>query len=306
MTAVIARQQFQSLLRQRLFLATVGILVTMTGLAGVIGWSSHDTIVRIYHEATVYLAAQNRPAPPNPFTLKPTLSLLSNMEIYIPLIGALLALVIGHFAMAEEASTGVGRLVFSRDVSRWHYLFGKTGAVAAVLAVAMAACAAVSAVAVLVVNRSLPTPAEFGRLALFYGASWVYLLVFALVGMVTMLLTDRRPLALLLALGVWLVVTFALPEFTSGLHPVASLNPIVDPVSTSQTFFQVTAKARPLSIFEQYKTASAHILDTATTGEPASRVALRLLPLAGAIGGLGAALAALIRRHDYAKGAVDA
>lgn len=306
MTAVIARQQFQSLVRQRVFLATVGILLAMTALAGVIGWSSHNTIVRIYDQATIYLADQGRPAPPNPFDLKPTLALLSNMEIYIPLIGALLALIVGHLSMADDATTGIGRLLFSRPVSRSSYVAGKATAVAAVLALTMAAAGVVSVAALGLVNHALPTLGELGRITTFYGLSWLYLLVFALVGMVTMLLTDRRPIALLAALGVWLVITFALPEFTSGLHPVASLNPIVDPVSTSQTFFRVTAKARSLSLFEQYKAASAQILAIDTTAEPAGRVLLRALPLAGTGALLGAAGTRLVRRHDYSTGATDA
>ena len=116
--SVIARQQVQSLVRQRVFLATAGILLLMTALAGVIGWSSHDTIVRVYDQATIYLADQGQPAPPNPFDLKPTLSLLSNMEIYIPLIGALLALVVGHLSLADDETNGIGRLIFTRPISR--------------------------------------------------------------------------------------------------------------------------------------------------------------------------------------------
>ena len=230
MISVIARQQIQSLVRQRVFLANAGILLLMTALAGVIGWSSHDTIVRVYDQATIYLADKGQPAPPNPFDLKPTLSLLSNMEIYIPLIGALLALVVGHLSLADDETNGIGRLIFTRPISRASYVAGKALAVAVVLAFTVAACLLVSLAALLLVNGAAPTAAELGRLGVFYGLSWLYLEAFALVGMVTVLLTSRRPLALLAALGVWLVVTFALPEFTSGLHPVASLNPIVDPL----------------------------------------------------------------------------
>lgn len=305
MIAVIARQQVQSLVRQRVFLATAGILLLMTALAGVIGWSSHDTIVRVYDQATIYLADQGRPAPPNPFDLKPTLSLLSNMVIYVPLIGALLALVVGHLSVADDETNGLGRLIFTRPISRASYLAGKALAVAVVLAATMVACLVVSLVALLLVNGTAPTATEVGRLGLFYALSWLYLEAFALVGMVTVLLTSRRPLALLVALGVWLIVTFALPEFTSGLHPVASLNPIVDPVSTSQTFFRITSKAASLSVFEQYKNASAQILATATANETGGHVALRSLPLLGAIGGLGGAAAGLVRRHDYSKESSD-
>lgn len=69
-----------------------------------------------------------------------------------------------------------------------------------------------SAVSLLAVNRALPSAAELGRLTLFYALSWQYVMLFALIGMVTALLTRRRSLALLAALGVWLVLTFAVPQ----------------------------------------------------------------------------------------------
>ncbi|MCB0964528.1 MAG: ABC transporter permease subunit [Acidimicrobiales bacterium] len=306
MIAVVARQQLQSLRRQRVFVVTVGILLSMTALAGLIGWSSHTTILRVYDEATRYLAAQGRAAPPNPIDLKPSLALLANMEIYIPLIGALLALIVGHLAMADDATTGIGRLLFSRPLPRPAYVAGKALAVAIALAGTLLACAVVSAVEVGLVNHAAPSLGELGRIGLFYALSWLYLLAFAVVGMVAVLLTDRRPLALLGALGVWLVVTFAMPEFTSGLHPVASLNPVVDPVSTSQRLFQITAHARGASLFEQYKAASAQLLAIDPVREPWGQIALRALPIAALAAVAGAAGAWLVGRHDYSKGASDA
>lgn len=304
MIAVVARHQLESLRRQRILLATILSLLAMTALAGVIGWSSHNTIVRVYNDATQLLAADGKPAPPNPFSLKPTLSLLSNMSIYIPLIGALLAVVIGHVAMVEDKSNGTGRLVFSRPLSRRDYLAGKATAVAMVLAATMAASAVIATVSVVLVNRATPSVGDVGGLASFYAVSWLYVQLFALVGMVTVLVTAKRSLALLGAMGVWLVLTFAVPQFTSGLHPTASLNPVVDPVSTSQTFFRVTANLRPLSVAEQYRAASSQILELAPP-EPAGTTALRILPIAGALGLLAVAATGLVNGHDYSKGSSD-
>lgn len=304
MIVTVAAHQVFSLRRQRILVALLGPLVAMTALAGVLGWMSHNTIVRVYDEAVRLLSAEGRPAPPNPFELKPTLSMLSNMSIYIPLIGALLALVLGHVSLADDQSNGLGRLVFSRPVPRSSYVLGTMLAAAAVLAAILATSLIVSTVSLLLVNRAVPTATEFGRLTLFYGLSWLYLLLFALVGMVTVMLAQRRSLALLAAVGVWLVVTLAVPQFTSGLHPTASLNPVSDPVSTSQPFFGATAKARAFSVSEQYKTASAHILGTAPA-ESASGTARRVLPLAVSVAGLGLITTRLVRRHDYSKAASD-
>lgn len=304
MMATVAAQQITSLRRQRVFLALLATLLVMTALAGVIGWSSANTITRVYGEAVRLLAAEGKAAPPNPIGLKPALSLLSNMAIYIPLIGALLAVVLGNLGMADDKTTGVGRLIFSRQLSRTSYVLGKILGSAAVLAVVLVSSLLVSVASLLVVNGALPTSGELARLAVFYALSWLYLMLFALIGMVAVLLSRRRSLALLSALGAWLVLTFVVPQFTSGLRPTASLNPVTAPVSTSQRFFQVTAKARPVSVSEQYKSASASILQTGPA-EPVWTTVGRTLPLAGLTVGLALLTVGLVRRHDYSRSSVD-
>ncbi|MHB8671260.1 MAG: ABC transporter permease [Acidimicrobiales bacterium] len=295
----IAGQQLQSLRRQRVMGVLFATMVAMTAAAGLIGWSSHVTIVRVYDEAVRLLAAEGKPAPPNPFALKPTLSQLSNMAVYTSLVGGLLALVLGHLSFADDQSEGVGRLIFSREVSRAAYARGKVVGAAVSLGAVVVASMAVSAVGLLLVNRSL-SGADLGRLTVFFALSWLFLLVFAMVGMVTTLMSRRRSLGLLWALGVWLVMTFALPQLTSGLRPVASLNPVVDPVSTSQTFFKVSALARPISVTEQYKNAAGRILRTGHP-EPGTTTAVRVAPIAGLVVVLAAGVELLVRRHDYSR-----
>jgi len=298
MIATIARHQILSLRRQRTFLWLLATFLVMTALAGVLGWSSHRTIVGVYDESVKLLATQGLPAPENPFRLKPTLSLLSNMVVYIPLIGALLAIVLGHISLADDETDGIGRLVFSRRINRTTYIVGKAVGAAVVLFSILAVSLAVSTLALVIVNRALPSFGEFGRLAGFYGLSLLYLMVFAFVGMATVLLTHRRSLALLTAMGVWLVITFAVPQVTSGLRPTQSLNPITDPVSTSQAFFRATSKARPYSVVEQYKQISGQVLETSTVkGSLTGLLSIAALGLLLAI-----AIVLLVQRHDYSTG----
>lgn len=121
MIGTIAWHQIRSFRRHQTFMATFAILLAMTALAGVLGWSSHHTIARVYDQAATLLADSGKPAPPNPFVLKPALSLLSNMVVYIPLIGALIALVLGHMCIVDDEVNGIGRLVFSRhEIGRAH------------------------------------------------------------------------------------------------------------------------------------------------------------------------------------------
>ena len=303
MIATVTSQQVLSLRRQRVFLAMLTTLLTMTVFAGVLGWSSHRTIVRVYDEAVKLLASTGKPAPPNPFLLKPTLSMLSNMVVYIPLIGALLALLIGHLSIVDDEVDGTGRLVFSRQITRTSYALGKMVGTAIVLAAIAAASLLVSAASLFVVNHTIAV-GDFGRLALFYALSWLYLMVFGLIGMVTVLSSRRRSIALLAAMGAWLVVTFVIPQFTSGLRPTQSLNPITDPSSTSQTFFKVTTKLRPYSVVEQYKEASGRVLQTATA-ESLDRTILRILAIVGFVLVLALINVRLVQRHDFSRSAVD-
>lgn len=304
MISAVISHQLLSLRRQRVFALAIGVLVAVTVMAGILGWSSHRTIIGVYDEAVKLLATRGESAPPNPFLLKPKLSMLSNMVIYITLMGALVAIVVGHLGIADDKTNGIGRLVFSRRISRGQYLAGKVGAAGLVLAIGMAAAALVSTLALAVVNREVPSAADLARLGGFYLLSWLYLLMFALVGMITVLVSRRRSIGLLSALGVWLVVTFALPQFTSGLRPATALNPIVDPVSTSQRFFRLTAKVRPYSVAEQFKEVAGRILRTAPAESTGSSVA-RLLPIAGACVLLTAAALWLVRRHDFSRSGQD-
>ncbi len=304
MIATVASQQIRSLKRQRVVWILIGTLLVMTLLAGVIGWSSHRTIIGVYDEAVKILTSKGRPAPANPFLVKPSLSLLSNMVIYITLIGALLALLLGHLTIADDQSGGVGRLIFTRAVTRTSYAIGKVVSVCVVLAAALVGCWAVSVMSLWVVNGGPASGRELERVAVFYAVSWLYLLIFSLVGMITVLATRRRSIGLLSAMGVWLVVTFVVPQFTSGLRPTASLNPIIDPVSTSQTFFRVTSRARPVSIVEQYKQVSGRVLETASA-ETTRQTIERLAPLATLVIVLVVLLIVMVRRHDFSGTADD-
>jgi ABC-type transport system involved in multi-copper enzyme maturation permease subunit len=301
---VVAAQQLTVLRRQHTVVTVVAVLVGVTVLAGVIGWSSAATITRVYDQAVVLLASQGRPAPPDPLGLKPPLSLLSNMTIYVPVVGALLAIVVGHLSLSDEQTSGVARLLHSRLLTRRDYLLGKLVAVSGLLTAALAASLLVSGVSLVVVNGVFPTPDQLLRLLGFYGLSLLYLVVFALVAMVAVLLTRRRSLALLSALGVWLVVTFVVPQFTSGLRPTASLNPLSVPTGTSQTFFDITSRVRFLSLSEDFKDASGQVLAT-TTGQPATATVGQVVPLLVVAAALTGLALVLVRRHDYSRSAAD-
>jgi len=303
-TVVIARQHLRSLARRQTFVLMLVVLLLMTALSGFIGWSSHATIIRVYDETVRTLHAAGRSAPPNPFDNKPRLALLNNMIIYVPLIGALLAIVIGHLSVMDDRLAGVTRVIFSRPVSRSSYFWGKFAGSAIAITAIMAACLLLSGVAITLLNSGLPTASELLRLIEFYLLAGAYLMLFVLIGMIASLLLRSQSMALFAAVAVWVLITFATPQFTSGLRPVASLNPVTDPVTIKRSpFFKVTAAAKPASVSEQYKALSAQILTEGSHVKPLD-TAGKLAPIA-IIGLLLTAWASrLVRRHDYSEESV--
>ena len=301
-TVAIARQQLLMLTRRRTFILMLGVLLLMTALSGFIGWSSHATIIRVYDETVRTLATAGKPAPPNPFAAKPRLALLNNMIIYLPLIGALVAIVIGHISVMADRQAGVTPAIFSRPVRRAAYFWGKASASAIAVAAIMVACLGLSVIALTLINSGLPTGGEFVRLALFYGLSGLYLMLFVLVGAIAALLMRSQSMALFVAVAAWVLVTFATPQFTSGLRPVASLNPVADPVKTTNSaFFRATSKAKPISVGEQYKALSSRIL-TAGSHFEVARTTRQVAPIAIFVLLLGGWTSLLVRRHDFSQG----
>jgi ABC-type transport system involved in multi-copper enzyme maturation permease subunit len=300
-TVVIARQHIRSLSRSHTFVLMLGVLLLMTAVSGLIGWSSHATIIRVYDETVRTLAAAGKSAPPNPFASKPRLSLLDNMIIYVPLIGALMAIVIGHMSVTADRQAGVTRVIFSRPVQRSSYFWGKVAGSAFAGTVIMAACLLLSVLSLTLINGGLPTASELLRLTLFYALSGLYLLLFVLVGMVAALLTRSQSMALFAAVAVWVLVTFATPQFTSGLRPVASLNPVTDPTTVSRSaFFKATSKAKPIAVNEQYKALSTRILTEGSAARPAKSAA-QLAPIAFFVLVLGGWANLLVRRRDFSE-----
>lgn len=298
---IVARQHVRMLSRSHTFALMLGVLLVMTALSGYIGWSSHSTITRIYEETVRTLRAAGKPVPPNPFATQPRLSLLNNMVIYLPLIGALLAIVIGHMSISEDRQAGVARIIFTRPVRRSSYFWGKLVGSTLAIASMMAACLVLSVVTVSFINAAVPTSSELLRLALFYGLSGLYLLLFTLVGALGALLTRSRSMGLFAAVAVWVLVTFATPQFTSGLRPVASLNPVTDPATISKSaFFRATSKLKPVAVNEQYKALSSRLLATGSSADPGKTVT-QVLPIVALTLLLSGWTYLLIRRHDYSE-----
>jgi ABC-type transport system involved in multi-copper enzyme maturation permease subunit len=275
----IALQYARSLIREKTVVVLMLMLFGITIASSFIGWSSHHTVIAAYNQTILMFQSSGKLIPPDPFATQPDLSILKNMVIYIPLVGALLAIVIGQIGVMADNVAGTTKLIFSRPIARQDYLAGKLLGISYVLLAIISICLTTSIVSLLIINSHLPSVREMAKLILFYILSFGYLLLFALVGFLAALLTRSQSLALLGALAVWIVISFVIPQFASGVSPIASLNPATAPVDATQSaFFRTTQIVKPVSLGEEFKSVGLKLLDASPAGDR-TRTLPQLIPL---------------------------
>lgn len=195
---------------------------------------------------------------------------MRNAIIYVTLIGALLAIVMGAQATLRDRKAGTSGLVLSRPVAGVARLCGQFAGVGTVLAGVLALSmmltwTIISAIvgAVLGVDATL-------RLIGFGALSWLLLAIFVLLGMLAGLRSRREASALLVPFVVWSLLAFVVPQIGTAARPVSLLNPVPAVVSSGSGFELAATITGPLSVTEQFKRLSGLLLQDATvTGSPA-------------------------------------
>jgi ABC-type transport system involved in multi-copper enzyme maturation permease subunit len=260
----IAISEFQALSRQKTFVLLLVIFLSMALFSTYIGWSTKNTILKVYDETVKTMAAGGiTEAPANPFLNTPALAILKNMVVYVFLIGSLLAIIVGYSAFIRERRAGVARIIFSRPISRDAFMFGKMGGILLVLAVVMAASFLISVFSASLVYSRLLSGTELFLLFVFYGISLEYILIFALIGLFFAIIATSDSLALLIPVMIWMLISFVMPQLTSALDPTALLNPTNIQTAFPQSHFFRTAQAiiQPFSIAESYKIIGRTLLE---------------------------------------------
>lgn len=270
---IIAANEVKTLFREKTFLLLLGIFLLMTAFSAYIGWSTKTTILGIYNASLITLQHSGiGHFPPNPFINIPALSIFRNMIIYIFLIGALLGIVVGHRSFIRERKTGVTWLLFSRPIGRSTLIIGKIAGIILALFLIMLIIFLISILSTLVIPHQQLTLVEVTKLSFFYVISLLYMLIFALIGITCAIVFSTESLALLVPIIIWIVVTFILPELTTGQNPVALLNPTNIVQNTAQGGFFTTMQIYlfPVSIEQHYTTISQPLLETQKQFHPMS------------------------------------
>ena len=260
---MIARQSARFVLRERTVALLSLMFVTLVLMSAWLGWSATSTVNRIYLDATVFLKSAGQPVPTNPVLDISPLSLIRNMSVYVALIGALSAIVIGNRLVSLDRKAGVLPLIGSRPLSQHAYATGKIAALSGLI-LALAAVAGLAAVATFLLLPAVTlTVVQWAQLAGFMAVTTLYMGIFGLTGLAAGAWAKSEAVGLLLPVTLWLTLTFIAPQLTTNLNPTAAINPIsamATPPDTSFSYWSAHILG-PFSLADAYKFASAGLLD---------------------------------------------
>lgn len=290
-----ARHEVTCLRRERLPMVLLIAFVFMVSMSGLIGWLTNTTVSDVWVKTT----EAGLTSAPNPFADVSPLYYARNTIIYLVLVGALMAVVVGVVSGIRDRKARTTDLVLSRPIGVQGYLVGKLLGIALWMAAVIGVVFVATWISIAVITRAPLTVGDSGRLLAFFAVAVVLLMAFVTLGLLSGIYATRETTALLVPISLWSVVAFVLPQIGTAANPVSMLNPVPAVVDPGGAFDVLNAWVSPLSITEQFKRASGQILgDPNATGD--LTVALTIVFGALVLG----VIALLATRRDRIRGAL--
>jgi ABC-2 type transport system permease protein len=252
-----ARHEVLSTWRSRTAHILLYVFIGMVLVSAFIGWATNRTVTSVYDQ----ISADGMTDQPNPFLDASPLNYARNAIIYVILIGALMAMVLGAQSTLRDRKAGTSPLVLSRPVGTVSRLFGQLAGIAAVLAAVLAVSFLASWISIGIIDGAVLGPEATLRLTGFALLSLLLLLGFVIIGMLSGMVSRNETTALLVPFVIWSAIAFVLPQIGTAARPVALLNPVPHPPATGGYFDVVAAITSPFAITEQFKRASGDLLE---------------------------------------------
>lgn len=306
--SILRHHALSALVRERTITLIAVLFAVLVLVSAYLGWSATSTVDAIYANAVQWLQANGKPVPPNPVTQGSALGLLRNLTIYIGLIGAFSAIVIGYQMVEADRRAGVLPLIGSRPLERLDYARGKMGALTLAVGALTILATVVGAMTLIILPSVHLDASGWVRLLAFFALGWLYMMTFGLIAIGASARASGETAGLLIPVVIWLVLTFVWPALTGNILPTAAINPIsaLAPAPQSSVFDLSATLLGPFSLAEAYKYLSAGLLGYLPSGLPPRGPVppLVVMVLFAAASGLFALRSCL--RIDMTKGGPDA
>ncbi|MEZ7821301.1 MAG: ABC transporter permease subunit [Patescibacteria group bacterium] len=307
----IAIEEIKVLFKEKIFFVLLSVFILMSFLSSSLGFIATKTTTSIYNSSVIFLTQKGvSNIPTNPISSFGALTDFRNIIIYMFLIGALLAVVIGHRSFIRERKSGTLPLLLSRPISSFDLFLGKAVGIGVIIFLIIFASFLIGILSSLILPFRHLSSEDIVRLILFYILSFFYLLLFAFIGLFFAIKTKSESLALFIPICIWVGISFVLPELISGANPTALLNPITmnQELTQNSAFFSLMQNyLQPFSIGGQYVSFSSELLNnspqTILLGimEIISRNILNIITLMISIGGVSALCIYSIKQNNIGE-----
>lgn len=130
------------------------------------------------------------------------------------IIFALLALIFSYDVFTREKEDGTLRLQMSNSLSRSRFLVGKVLGIFLTLLPILLFCYLLGAVIILLSKNATFSAVEWGRIALLFAASLLYLAVFIFIGILVSTRCKTSVTSLIICLFLWVFFVFVIPNLS--------------------------------------------------------------------------------------------
>ncbi len=232
----------------------LAIFIGMVLLSGFIGWQTHHTVNSVYQEAR----REGATTAPDPFAAQQPLELIKNTIIYVILIGALAAILLGVRSTVADRKAGVIDLLFSRPITTGQYVAGKLLGIQFLTGFILVVTAMMSWIVVWLIRGQALSLPDTTKLVQFSVLAWLFLFPFSTMGFISGAISRRETSALLVPILLWALMVFVIPQLGTAEHPVSLLNPVPAQTVSQGPFFTFNRDVlQPVSVTERFKNAGS-------------------------------------------------
>jgi ABC-2 type transport system permease protein len=206
----IAHHEYRSAVRSRILIVLTAILIIVSTASVYI--ASVDYASSLADYLAYVNAAKNgglRQIAPSPLA---ALSLLRGAFEYLEIIGAVIAIALGYLTVSRERTNRTLPLIRSRPITPTELAAGSLIGAVGVISTLVGISAVVGVIGVGIIGNDWISPSQGLQLVLAYIAAVVYMSAFYCLGAIATSKSRIAANGLLIALGIWLVVVFVLPQ----------------------------------------------------------------------------------------------
>jgi ABC-type transport system involved in multi-copper enzyme maturation permease subunit len=156
----------------------------------------------------------------------------------IAIVLSLIAFVFAYDAITREREEGTMKLVFTGQISRISFLFGKLLGLLITLLPILVFCYLLACLIVLANPEVHFTATDWGGIIFLFLTSIVYMILFIVLGMLISSLTSHSSSAIILSLLCWIGFLFLIPNIAVYLSKSFSRTPLYDNVQTAMNGYQ--------------------------------------------------------------------